>query len=193
MTKWNLGLAALLALFAVNTSAGDLDYTYLDLSYSMADYDGVDGDGLNIDYSSAINDDAFWLVGYSTASADEGGVEVEGSDLFLGYGHHWSVSDKANFEFSGGLVRSDIELTIIGFGSASDDDTGFFLRPGFRGWVSETVEMYGQATYVDIFDDNSTAFSVGGIIHMSKSAALTLDYTTDDDVDAYTVGIRFAL
>lgn len=196
MKKTSL-IAGALLLAAGSANAADLGYSYVDFGYEMLTLDAngndLDGDRMVIEGSFAITDMVFVEAGYNTASFDESGVELNNDVIYAGIGGHQSLSPNADVYASIGFLMDDSEVN-TGFGNASDDDSGYYLRPGIRGMVGNNVELFGEYQYADIYDDSSTSFELGGRYYFNSMSAVTLKYITGDnsglDYDGFGLGVR---
>lgn len=180
-----------LALFGSHTAAADISYDYIDGAYQSLDFEGVDGDGFAIDFSHSFSPMLFGQARYTAQSFEEGGVELDWTVIDLGVGGHWALSPNADFVLSGGVALVDMELTVPGFGSGSDDDTGFFIEPGLRVMVTDQLELHGSAYYLDAFDDSQTNIEIGARYLVTPNLSLNVAYLDEDDVDGFSVGARF--
>lgn len=186
-----LAVLALATLGFAGPAAADIDYTYVDLAYHDIDFDGVAGDGFSLGGSYALGNTAYISGGYGTHGFDESGVSFDATQLNIAFGGHWALSNTADWIAEAGVIRDDSDLSISGFGSGEESDTGFFLSTGLRVMVTDRLELNGGLTYADIYNDNSTAFGLGARYEFTDSFSVGFGYTTGDDVDTITLGARF--
>ena len=196
MKKTSL-IAGALLLAAGSANAADLSYSYVDFGYDMLTLDvagtDLDGDRMVVEGSFDVTNMLFVEGGYNASSFDDFGVELNIDQIYAGIGAHHSLSPNADVYGSIGFLMDDSEVN-SGFGNTSDDDTGYYLRPGIRGMVGNNVELFGEYQYVDIYDDSSTSFELGGRYYFNSMSAVTLKYITGDygdfDYDGFGLGVR---
>ena len=84
-------LVILVLALSASASAEDFDYSFLSIGYGVIDFDdiGVDGDGLNIGGSFAINDTIHVFGLYQAADLD---FDIDASTFSAGIGYNTSVS-----------------------------------------------------------------------------------------------------
>lgn len=184
MNKKAILLASAVALLASGTvAAGNMDYSYGQVDYVDYDVDlggasyGVDGFGLTGSFE--VTDMLFVAGEYVTLSGD-GGFDY--TDLKLGLGAAWAISDKADVYGVLSYLSNDVEFT---------DDTGYELAFGVRSMVTNQVELYGELAYVDIYEDTATAFEIGGRYALTDAFGVVLAFESGDDYDGFKLGARF--
>lgn len=186
-----IAATAILALGSAPAMADGLSYHYLDVAYQQADLDGIDGGGPQVNAVAAIgNSPAFFEFKYRTLSFSDSGFDLDIDDLEVGLGFVLPVAQSANFDASFGLLRRDASISSA-FGSASDDDTGYYARAGLRGMVSSSVELFADLTYFEINDVTDTKLDAGTSINIAHNAALVLAYNTEEDLDGFRAAVRF--
>lgn len=183
----------------------NLSYNFLQVSYSDTDVDSggetFSGDGFGFAGSIEFGPTAFLFAEYESVGADESfdtgfgsvSASVDATMLSAGIGGAWALSDRSNFFARAAFLKADADLDIEGFGSWSDDDTGYGLQLGVRGMASDAMELFASATYVDVFDGSETGFDLGGRFWITPAFGLSLAYGTADDTDSLTLGARFNL
>ena len=175
-----------LALSASANSQG-FDYNYLQLNYGNIELDNtsVDGDGLGMSGSFAINPDWHVFGDYQTAGLDFG---VDISRFGAGIGYNTEMSDVVDLfaRFSYQYIELDVP------GSPGDDDTGFGFGVGMRYAANEDIELTAGIDYVDYGSGgDDTAISIGGLYSFSDAFALGLGGSWGDDISSYTLSGRF--
>ena len=92
-------LIIVLLAFSASASAQGFDYTFLQLNYGNLEFDNIDGGGLGLSRSLAINSDWIVLASYQAADLK---FTVDDNGLSLGLGGLYSFTDA----FSLGLGAS---------------------------------------------------------------------------------------
>jgi hypothetical protein len=184
-------LGITLFVFATPAFAGDLSYNFVDVGYQRVELDGdgagfsVDGDGFGISGSFEVGDSWFIGAGYGQTGFDYG---IDLDQLSVGVGYHAGISDRADVFALLSYVRAEASLS--GFGSESDDGIG--VAVGIRGFVSDSIELAGTISYVDL-GDGGDGTSVGGeaLYYFTERFALGLNIEVEEDAMAYGLGARF--
>lgn len=181
-------LVLLVLAFSVSANAGDFDYNYLQLDYSNLEFDNnsIDGDGLGISGSFAINPDWHVFAGYQSVGLDFG-IDLNAFNAGVGYNTEMSPTIDAFARFSYEYIELDAPA---GFGST--DDSGFGFGIGMRFAASEELEVVAGIDYIDFGSGgDDTAFSLGGLYSFSDAFALGLGASWASDTTAYNVNGRF--
>lgn len=181
-----LSITALMLSSAVAMAEGP-SYSYIQAAYQEIDVDiagnvDADGDGYGVAGSIAINEDWFMFAGWSTFDLES---VVDLDQLQIGAGWRSAISEKTDWFAS--LAYIDYDLSVQGLGSGSED--GFGVGLGIRSMVNPNLELYGQATYEDV-GDGDTTFAAGLWYTVSGNLALGAGVDVGDDITAYGVGIR---
>ena len=181
------GIAAASIAASSQALADHPSFNFVDLGYIKADVSPVNADGIGIGASFEIDDTLFWEVGYADISTD-GNNFFNSADIEtynIGIGARTALNAKTSLYGVASLVRGEGSS-----GSSNASDTGYGLEAGVRGYVSESIELEGGVTFVDIFDDSDTTAHVEGIFHINESFALTAGSTLESD-NIYSIGARF--
>ncbi len=177
-------LGIVLVLFAAPVFAADLNYNYGQAGYQRIDFDGVseEFDGYGIGGSFAIGDN--WFIDASYGTVDVGaGVDLD--TISAGFGYHVGISDNVDFYGSLSWVRADVS----GFISGSED--GYGATIGLRGMLSDSVELTGSVSYVDLGDGaDDTTVGAGLLYNFTDNFAVGIFIDADDDATAYGGGVR---
>jgi hypothetical protein len=112
-------------------------------------------------------------------------------DVALGLGLYVPLlqSDKAptvDFVLRGGWNFSSFDN--------GDDTNGWFVAPGFRALITDSLELNAQAFYYNNEDgDDGIAAGAGMIYYFNKNLALTANYSYDFDDESHFVqsGVRY--
>ena len=159
--------------------------------------DDVDGDGLFLGASFAVTDMLHIFASYGDSDLD---LNVLGFDVNVGYstlaagaGMNFEISETVDFVGQLAYVDAEVDVSVPGFGSASEDESGYGLGVGVRGMVNEDFELNAWVNYVDLGDDASdTAFSFGGVYNFTPVFALQAVFSFGDDVNSIGVGARLS-
>ncbi len=179
-------LIALLA-FASAAGAQGFDYNYVTLGYSQVDFDDVniDGDGIELAGSFAINEDFHAFGSYGQADLDGG---IDASELSIGLGYNHSLSPAV--DFVGSVSYEYVEIDVAGLGSV--DDNGFGLGIGLRFHPADKIEVDAGIQYVDLSDSGSdTGFGAGFQYYITDAITIGVSAEWADDVSRYGLGGRF--
>lgn len=179
MKKVLLAAAAAMALSPM-AMAGGLSYNYVDLRY--ADFDG--SSGFNAEVSGKIADQVF--LRSTLFYVSDSGVKLTTISLEGGYRH--PVAPNADVYVAAGLLYADVEVD-FGFGTASDDDTGYIISGGGRLLATNQLELDAVLIYESIFDDSDTDVRLGALFHATPRIAFGANYLLDAEV--LTAGVRF--
>jgi len=185
------GALTLIAAIALSTSAyaqnAAMSYTYVEGGYIHTEIDGgvdVDGDGLGIAGSVALNESFFIQGSYATQDFDS---NIDLNQFEIGLGGHYPLAD--NLDLVGGVAYLDAELDA---GPANADDSGIGLHLGLRGRLTDVVEIEGGINYADLDDSgDDTSFSVAGRYYFKPELAVGVGFETGDDFTSWTVGLRY--
>ena len=180
--KWLVGIAACLPLVG---NAGDFDYTYFEGGLVNTELDvgpfDVDGDGLGVKGSYALNEQFHVFGTYATQDFD---FDVDATQLELGGGLHWDLSPNLQAVGTLAFVSAEVEA-----GAVSVDDTGFGVGAGLRGRPGHNLEVEGGIDYVDL-DDSDTSFRIAGRYYFNNIWAAGLGLSFSDDATTWTLGVR---
>jgi opacity protein-like surface antigen len=158
--------------------------------------DDPEGDGFGIGGSVAVTDLVHVFASYGDSDLD---VDVLGINVDLGYtvltagaGLNYAVSETVDLVGQLEFVDVELEADVPGFGSASEDESGYGLSGGARGMITERFELNGGIRYVDLGDDaDDTTFSLGAVYDFTDVVAAQVGLAFGDDVTSYGAGVRF--
>lgn len=174
-------IAAVAVALALPVAAGAAEtafsYTYGELGYTDMDSEGASADGLGLEGSFQFMEQVFGFASYEDLSGD-----FDNSTLTVGAGYVHPLTANVDGVAKLALVNSD-----VGF----DDDTGFGLEFGVRAMVVPQVEVFGNFSYVDIYEDSSTGFELGGRYWIQDNFGLSLAYNDIEDADGFTLAARY--
>lgn len=180
-------LVLLILTFSASVNAQGFDYNYLQLSYGNVEFDNinVDGDGLGLSGSYALNPDWHVFAGYEAAGLDFG---IDATTFGAGVGYNTEMSP--TIDMFARLSYQYVELDAPGISGA--DDSGLGLGVGLRFAASEELELSGGINYVDFGDGgDDTGFSAGLLYSFTEAFSLGLGGSWSDDASSYTISGRF--
>jgi hypothetical protein len=189
MKKLNFFPPVFLLLFAQGVAAQGFNYQYVEVGYasSSTEVGATDIDGDVIGFEATYSIDPAVYVGAAFGFADfDFDIEQDSRSLFLGL--HQSMAPETDAYVEAGIIQVDVELPFFG----SDDDTGFGLVAGLRHWAAPQFEVGASASYVDVFDDSDTSFSVEGQYYVQDTLSLIVDFTFSSDSDSIGISVRSA-
>ena len=161
------------------------EYSFIEVSYSNADYDSQnsDGDGLGIAASFAVSDNIHIFGGYAGTDV---GSSLDASGWRAGGGVNVPISKLIDV-----VVQGFYQTTKIGLpGGGSVDDDGLGLRAGVRVGGNEWLELFGGLTYADMDSGNETTFDAGFLFNLSDAFAVGVSGAWDDDVSIWSLDGR---
>lgn len=176
-------LLVLVLVFSAASYAEDFDYSYVDLSYGILDFDDidVDGDGFGLGGSFAINPDFHVFAAYQSAGLD---FDVDVTTFAAGIGYNTELSPTVDAVAR--LSYQYAEFDAPGLGSV--DDNGFGFGIGLRVAASDVVEINAGIEYVDFGDGgDDTGFSLGGFYSFTDAFDLGLSGSWSDDTSLYAL------
>lgn len=175
----------LIGLLPVAAAAEGFDYTFAEVAYMDTELDtsgvDVDGDGLGIGGSFAVNDRYFVFGSYSSLDFD---FSVELNQLIIGGGFHTPLSP--TMDFVGKLAFVDAEVD-TNFGDVSDDGLG--ISAGVRARAGDAVEWEAGLDYTDVADSDLSA-RLDGRYYFTDVFAAGAGVTLDNDVTTFRLGVR---
>jgi hypothetical protein len=197
--------------------AGPISYNNIELLYAYTDFDhgfdSSDGGLLRFEYSPTPY---FYITGgveyinsgYDVdvinpgVAAPRGAIgnesfsaDFEQWDFTLGIGAHFPLTPHIDIAADGGVLWStrSTDFHVPGPGnddSESNDDTGWYVRPQFRGkWGCFTAHL--GAEYRDVRDFNEWAFFGRVYYQVAPAWDITAGYRHGEDSDTVTAGVRW--
>lgn len=171
-------LTTVLLAMSVTATAEDFSYTWLQLGYSVIDFDSADGDGFNLGGAFEISDEFFLFGGYSQADLDFG-IDTQAWNAGFGYRNPIAASTDLFATVSYEYVEVDVPL----FGRS--DDSGFGLGVGMRFMPVPAIELNGSINYVDVGDDD-TVLELAGLYNFDPNFSIGLGSAFSDDATSWT-------
>jgi Ax21 family sulfation-dependent quorum factor len=182
--KRSLFALALVAALPLSAQADDkLSYTYVEGGYNYVDADGgAEADGFGVRGSFEFGESNFYGFGsYSQVEVDDVNVDIDSTELGLGYAH--GLSD--NLDLISEIAWNDIDVD--GFGSAD----GYRASVGLRGSFSENFEGLIKANYNDGDNaDGDFTATLGAQYKFSQTWGLVGEAIFGDGGEQYLVGVR---
>jgi len=178
--KRSLIALALAALIPLSAQAGDnLSYTYVEAGY--VDIDG-DADGFGVRGSYEFGDSNFYgFASYSQVEIDHTSIDIDNSQLGVGYAH--GLSDNVDLLAELSWVNTDVD----GLG----DVDGYRASVGIRGTIASNFEGLVKANWTDGSDfDGDFSGTVGAQYKFNKTWGLTGEIEFADEGETYMVGVR---
>lgn len=182
--KRSLFALALVAALPLSAQADDkLSYTYIEGGYNFVDADGgAEADGFGVRGSFEFGESNFYGFGsYSQVEVDNVNVDIDSTELGLGYAH--GLSD--NLDLISEIAWNDIDVD--GFGSAD----GYRASVGLRGSFTENFEGLIKANYNDGDNaDGDFTATLGAQYKFSQTWGLVGEAIFGDGGEQYLVGVR---
>ncbi|HEY7643052.1 MAG TPA: outer membrane beta-barrel protein [Steroidobacteraceae bacterium] len=180
-------LAVLAAALPLASHADVMNYSYAELGYIDTKLDGdgfdVDGDGLALRGSLAVNPNFFVFAGYQDLDFD---LDVDVSLLEVGGGGHWPLSDKVDIVGKVGIFKAELDA-----GPFDADDDGLLLGARVRGLVAPKFELEGGFDYRDLDDaGDKTTIVLEGRYFFIDNLAGGLSVSIGDDVTSLGLNLR---
>jgi len=186
-----LYLLIILLLGVFSAQAADFNYTYFDAAYGEVtiddDFADIDGDGYSLSGSVAISDSIAIRAGYTDMSYD---YAIDSEEILVGLEFHTPIGESTDLLLGLSVIRAEVSVDILGI-NVSEDDTGNVISAGIRHKLSETVEINGGISRVDVFDDSDTQFFAGLLFDVTENVSIGLGIGRADDADSFSIGIRF--
>jgi hypothetical protein len=181
MKRTMLSLALLCGATALQAApaTGGLEYDYLEVGLINVSAGPVDGDGLRLGGSFALNETAYLVGAWTDASLDPGNTDF--STLSVGLGLRTALDP--SLHLIGELSFEDVEV-----GAGSDD--GFALKGGLRKQVTDALELDLYVKQVEL-TNNDTLLGLGAVWKMTQTVRAVLGLESGD-ADRLMLGLRVA-
>ena len=174
--------AAMPALADNGMSYSYVEAAYIDTEIEVGSTD-VDGDGIGLTGSAALNDTVFLTASYGTQDFDFG---IDLDQWSVGVGAHTPLSDSVDLVGSISYVDAEVDTS---FGSADDD--GYLLTAGVRAQVAPNVELEGGISFIDLDESgDETALVFGGRYYFTEQFAVGAGVSIADDTTGWNIGAR---
>lgn len=173
-----------------------LSYRYAELRYvsASANDPDVNASGFSLAGSWLVRPDVFLTGSVAQAETDDFTAQavngsVKSTTLSAGAGWRRALDRRKDFTLSGALVRAKADGR--GGFAGSTSETGFSVDAGLRGWFTPKAEWGMAASYLSIFDADSTSASAQALYHYSPRFALVLGAGLGDGSSQFNLGGRF--
>ena len=182
-------------------SAPCFSYDYIDFNYLFQDFDNRlidEGNSYGLNFSKSLGG-LFYLSGAYTRTVYDTVLPlprrgsavtgIENDRSRLGLGIHHTLANCLDFTLEGGASYSDTESDNP---ALRDFDTwGWYIAPGFRTLIGESVELYGTATYSGEEGDYDWLFAPGVVFNINQSLGFKVGGEFDiDERKALVLGVR---
>ena len=170
--------------------AGPISYNNIELLYANTDWNGssgsADGGVLRGEYSPMTN---LYLTAGAAYSTDD---YADTWLLSAGIGGYMPLTENIHIAADGGILYSDVDFDNgnLTYGSSSESDTGWYVRPHLRAkWGCLTV--HAGALYTDIADEDDWAWFASVYYQLNANWDITAGYHDGDQFETITAGVRY--
>jgi hypothetical protein len=176
-------------------SAEGMGYTYGEAGYVIGRItDGPGGqstDGFALGGSVGVLSRFFATASWSSEEVEDMGIDADLDQYSVGFGAHWSLSDRADLVTS--VAYQNAEIDFSGAGS-DEDDSGYGVSVGVRLRPADACEVEGAVQYED-FDDllSQASVRVAGRYYFTPMFAVSLNLEGGEDTSSATLGLRVEL
>jgi len=178
----------LLALSAgAAAQSKDFSYSFLQLSYTKADFDNFagDADGLGISGSIAISPNIHIFGGYAGLDIAD---NAEATGWNIGMGLNTPLSNL--IDIYARLSWQSTEVPVPGPIPGTNNDDGLGFGGGLRVGANEWIEVYGGLTYLDIESGNETVFDIGFLLNLNDTFSVGVSTAFEDNASSWSVDGR---
>jgi hypothetical protein len=190
----HLAVATLLSLLATGAvaqtasqTAATPRYDYAGFGVFLADSDGNDADGFNLEGSVALNDRLHVLVEYADGELDRGDGDYEALRLALGV--------RFPIRVAGGALPTDLVLRAgwVDVEVENADADGLNLEAQIRTMLSDRFELNLGGQYQDLDDgfSDDVRLTLAGLWHFRPDWALRGGFSISDEISTFELGIRY--
>ena len=179
-------VAAAALLVALQASARELSYNYVDAGYNTAEIDSEDFTGYDFEVVWAVNSDLYFVGQTSALEGDGSDVDdVELDAWFLGAGVRIPLQDALHLVTEFGYIQRDE----FDDGDVNDEN-GFGLNAGLRG-IEGRFEWDAELSIGSIDESYETAIRAVGRYYVLEAVAVGLGYEWhDSDRDVIRANLR---
>jgi len=164
------------------SEAFDLSYTFLEIGFNRYDPDKLIEKADAYYVRGSIEIAFFYLFGQYQRQDFGGALDIKSSNLDLGGGLHFDLSDGVSLQADIAWLYSDVSSSL---GSLDTDHNGYQLRGGGRflliPWDGGGFEVEANLVYRDLDNnlnnDGSLGGQLGGRFHIMKLLSLGVMYT----------------
>jgi opacity protein-like surface antigen len=184
-----IALAAALLTATLSVQAAELDYNYIEGSYTSLDLEGLNMDGFGIGGSVSFNKNLYGFANYKDVS--DSGLSFSETNIGLGFAKNiYAKTDWIN-ELS--YVSNGVDLS----NGPDQNDSGFRIASGIRSMVSDNFELNSKLHYTDVSNfGDGFGIGVGAVYHVTNMVGVTAgyDYSKRDnaDINTWQLGARLS-
>jgi hypothetical protein len=176
-------VAAVAAALPSQVGASELGYTYAELRYLDVDLARGGADGGTAIGWYRLNENFFAIGQVVMTDADSGAEATTGA---LGAGYIMSLGDRWDAVAIATARRTEVDTPVGEF-----EEDGYGAQLGLRGMPIPKVETRAFVNYVDVVDDDTSAF-VSVDYWFSPVFAAGVAAELGGDADTYSVGVRYS-
>ncbi|WP_371189146.1 hypothetical protein [Thalassotalea maritima] len=145
---------------------------YSKVSYVSMDLDGLDLNGLGLKASSQWDSGLYLNAGYTKASADIMGYELDTYTLSTMLGQQFSISDVSLVEIEAGA-----RLYAVSMAGYDENETFFALASNYKHLVGQRTAVTAGLDYVD----GTTSIVTGIEYALGSNFSTSFDYIKNSD------------
>ncbi len=165
-----------------------LSYSYAEIGYDESDFDingtDVDGDGLSVSGSFALNDDWHVFASYATDDLDFG---IDLDTWTIGAGYRYPLKDNTDLYGRVLYINSSADLP----GPVDADDDGLGLQFRIRSRINQQLELEGGIQYVDV-GNSDTSLQGSARYYFTDAFSAGIGLTFGGDRDGIGINARFS-
>jgi hypothetical protein len=196
-TKIALAIVALSACpLTVAAETASPSFDYISGGFISNKFDDETLNGAGLEFSRSFNQDWFFMANIATASDsfNDGGVnfDLDLNTIAASVGYKFFNNNNATAYAFAGLVYAEAEISAIGFGNASVDDTGYNVGVGYRIRTSPNFELDGRIEGIRLMDETDVQFSARGSYFFAPQWAATAGFSfVDSDSSSFSFGVSY--
>ena len=169
-----------------SANAADFSYNYIEGAFEDIERDGADGDVFRVSGSYDITPNINIIAEYASGDFDSplGGGDIDTDEGVIGIGYHTGIAPNTDFTANLKIVDQDIE--------GLSDDTGYGIGVGLRHMFTHNIEGDVNVDFVDVDDNDDTAFKLGARYYFNSAISAGLAYSTSsEDLDVVSGNLRW--
>lgn len=139
---------------SLNVTAGNFNYSYVDIGLGLIDNDGTDAAGIGGQFSREVGDDFRVKLAYVYSEGLD--VDLWVDDLLVTAGYRTRLKHDTDLVVDAGFITQWYANNFV-----DDSDTGIHLSGLLRHKVDSGLELRGGLSYQSVFDDSDIAVSAG--------------------------------
>ncbi len=193
--KKQLAAALMLACAPFAASARDSlgSFTYveagvqrLSVDFDIPGGDAIDFDGIGLRGSLELSDSFYLYGGLGWARNDDFTTDIDAYQAQGGLGYRYTVFDNADLTAELGFQHTELDG-----GSVNDNLDAIRASVGVRGALSNSIEGWVKANYVDGSDyDGEFSGTLGAQFIISETWGIVGEIEAGDLTSQYTLGVR---